>query len=62
MLWQEQRLLAQGGSKGADDPAEEIRRVLGLEEGDRLLFRVDLSGRVILEKVIITSVSTFKQE
>jgi len=41
---------------------KEINMFLGSEAGDSLLLRVDLAGRVILEKTIIMSVLMFKQE
>ena len=41
---------------------KEISMFLGSEAGDRLLFRVDLAGRAILEKAIIIPVLMFKQE
>gem|GEM_PF-2852124 len=41
------------GSKGLMTLPKEIRNALGIEEGDRVLLKVEPDGKVVLEKALI---------
>ncbi|HHY39370.1 MAG TPA: AbrB/MazE/SpoVT family DNA-binding domain-containing protein [Clostridia bacterium] len=50
------------GPKGQMTLPKELRKILGLEDGDRILLRIDPSGKIILEKALITSATKYKLE
>jgi len=41
------------GPKGQMTLPKELRKILGIEGGDRILFRVDPSRKIVLEKALI---------
>jgi AbrB family looped-hinge helix DNA binding protein len=43
------------GPKGLMTIPKEIRTTLGIEEGDRVLLKIEPDGKVILEKAMIVS-------
>lgn len=45
------------GPKGQMTLPKEIRVALGIEEGDRVLLKVEPDGKVVMEKAIIMSAS-----
>jgi AbrB family looped-hinge helix DNA binding protein len=50
------------GPKGQMTLPKELRKILGVEEGDRILLRVDPSGKIVLEKALITSATRHNLE
>ncbi|WP_066640203.1 AbrB/MazE/SpoVT family DNA-binding domain-containing protein [Desulfolucanica intricata] len=46
------------GSKGQMTLPKEVRDILGLKEGDRLLLKVEPEGRVVLEKGLVIPANT----
>jgi AbrB family looped-hinge helix DNA binding protein len=50
------------GPKGQMTLPKELRKILGVEEGDRILLRVDPSGKIVLEKALITSATSHNLE
>ncbi|NLI13989.1 AbrB/MazE/SpoVT family DNA-binding domain-containing protein [Pelotomaculum propionicicum] len=45
------------GPKGQMTLPKEIRATLDIEEGDRVLLKIDSDGKVVLEKAIIVTAS-----
>ncbi|GAW92773.1 AbrB/MazE/SpoVT family DNA-binding domain-containing protein [Calderihabitans maritimus] len=41
------------GSKGLMTLPKQVRDVLGIKEGDRILLKIEPDGRVVLEKALI---------
>jgi len=50
------------GPKGQMTLPKELRKILGVEEGDRILLQVDSSGKIVLEKALITSATRHNLE
>lgn len=50
------------GPKGQMTLPKELRKILGVEEGDRILLQVDPSGKIVLEKALITSATRHNLE
>lgn len=49
------------GSKGLMTLPKEIRNILGIKEGDRLLLKVENDGKIIIEKAMLVPVQIEKE-
>lgn len=49
------------GSKGLMTLPKEIRNILGIKEGDRLLMKVENDGKIIIEKAMLVPVQIEKE-